>query len=141
MSAMLGRKLHRPWGDTFNRSAGRPAAEAYPELSVIRGAWAEVGAVLTTRFEELTDAELRAPAPLSLPTPDRSVRGAIAFFAHHEAYHLGQMAYIRKWLGLPRPRGRVVGAGPPFRGTSGNASASLTLHWLGVEARAHVVDG
>jgi hypothetical protein len=101
MSAMLGRKLHRPWGDMFNRSASRPAAEAYPELSVIRGAWAEVGAVLMTRFEDLTDAELRAPAPLSLPTPDRSIRGAIAFFAHHEGYHLGQIAYIRKWLGFP----------------------------------------
>ena len=101
MSAMLGRKRHRPWGDIFNRSAGRPAAEAYPELSVIRGAWVEVSAVLGARFEELSDAELRAPAPLSLPTPDRSIRGAIAFFAHHESYHLGQMAYIRKWLGFP----------------------------------------
>jgi hypothetical protein len=24
-----------------------------------------------------------------------------AFFAYHEAYHIGQMAYVRKWLGYP----------------------------------------
>src|SRR5882672_3426293 len=44
LSAMLGRKLHRPWGDIFNRSAVRPLAEAYPDLAVIRTAWSEVSA-------------------------------------------------------------------------------------------------
>jgi DinB superfamily len=101
LSAMLGRKLHRPWGDIFNRSATRPAADGYPELSVIRGAWTDVGAALMARFEELTDTELRAPAPRPFPIPDKSLRGAIAFLAYHEGYHLGQMSYVRKWLGLP----------------------------------------
>jgi DinB superfamily len=101
LSAMLGRKLHRPWGDIFNRSATRPAADAYPQLSVIRGAWIHVGTALMARFEELTDAELRAPAPRPFPIPDKSMRGVIAFLAYHEGYHLGQMSYVRKWLGLP----------------------------------------
>ena len=101
LSAMLGKKAHRPWGDIFNRSAARPPAEAYPELAVIRTAWNEVTSGLMARFEELTDAELSAPAPWPLPTPDGSIRGAIAFLAYHEGYHLGQIAYIRKWLGFP----------------------------------------
>lgn len=101
LCAMLGRKLHRPWGDMFNRAATRPAADRYPELSVIRGAWTEVGAALMARFEELTDGELCAPAPMPFPIPDKSMRGAIAFLAYHEGYHFGQMAYVRKWLGLP----------------------------------------
>ena len=25
----------------------------------------------------------------------------IAFFAYHESYHLGQIAYVRKWIGGP----------------------------------------
>ena len=98
---MLGRKLHRPWGEIFNRSAVRPPDEAYPDLAVIRSAWNEVTTGLTTRFEELTDAELVAPSPRPFPIPDRSMRGAIAFLAYHEGYHLGQMAYFRKWLGFP----------------------------------------
>ena len=101
LSAMLGRKLHRPWGDIFNRSATRSAAEGYPDLSVILGAWTEVSAALVTRFEELTDAELQAPSPRPFPLPDKSLRGAIAFLAYHEGYHLGQIAYVRKWLGFP----------------------------------------
>jgi hypothetical protein len=101
LCAMLGRKLHRPWGDIFNRAAARPAADGYPEASVIRGAWSEVGAALMARFEELTDVELGAPAPVPFPIPDQSMRGAIAFLAYHEGYHLGQMSYLRKWLGAP----------------------------------------
>jgi uncharacterized damage-inducible protein DinB len=99
--AMLGRKLHRPWGDIFNRFATLPDADAYPELPVIRAAWTEVSAALTARFEDLTDADLSAPAPRPFPTPDKSVRGMIAFLAYHEGYHLGQISYLRKWLGLP----------------------------------------
>jgi uncharacterized damage-inducible protein DinB len=98
---MLGRKLHRPWGDIFNRSAIRPGAQGYPELPVILEAWAEVSAALVARFEEVTDAELNAPSPRPFPIPDKSMRGAIAFLAYHEGYHLGQMAYVRKWLGFP----------------------------------------
>lgn len=101
LCAMLGRKLHRPWGDIFNRSAARPPADGYPELSVILGAWAAVGAILMARFEELTDAELQAPPPRPFPIPDGSMRGTIAFLAYHEGYHIGQMAYVRKWLGFP----------------------------------------
>ena len=100
LCAMLGRKLHRPWGDVFNRSATRPAADGYPELSVIRGAWTEVSPVLMSRFEELTDAELLAPSPRRFPIPDNSMRGVIPFLAYHEGYHLGQISYIRKCLGL-----------------------------------------
>ncbi len=101
LCAMLGRKLHRPWGDIFNRSAARPDLESYPDLSVIQGAWTEVSAALMARFEELTDPELQAPSPRPFPIPDKSMRGAIAFLAYHEGYHLGQIAYVRKWLGFP----------------------------------------
>lgn len=115
LSAMLGMKLHRPWGDMFNRSAVRPGAAAYPDLGVILAAWNEVTAGLMARFEALTDAELRAPSPQPLPTPDRSMRGAIAFLAHHEAYHLGQMAYVRKCLGLPGLVDGLLAGRPPQR--------------------------
>lgn len=56
---------------------------------------------MVARLEELTEAELSAPAPRSFAIPDRSVRGAITFLAYHEGYHIGQMAFLRKWLGFP----------------------------------------
>jgi uncharacterized damage-inducible protein DinB len=56
---------------------------------------------LSAKYAELSDAELAAEAPFKLPTPDPTLRGMIAFFAYHESYHLGQIAYVRKWIGGP----------------------------------------
>jgi len=33
------------------------------------------------------------------------LRGAVCFLGFHEAYHLGQMAYMRRILGRPRVTG------------------------------------
>ena len=48
---------------------------------------------------------MSAPAPRDFPVPDKTIRGAINFLAYHEAYHLGQMGYLRKWLGKDSLRG------------------------------------
>jgi hypothetical protein len=53
------------------------------------------------RLDDLGEDGLVAPSPRSLPIPDKTIRGAINFAAFHESYHVGQMAYIRKWLGFP----------------------------------------
>jgi hypothetical protein len=37
---------------------------------------------------------------LRVPSTDATLRGAIGYFSLHEAYHVGQMGYVRKWLGL-----------------------------------------
>jgi uncharacterized damage-inducible protein DinB len=71
----------------------------YPELDDILRVWKEATAQLEQRFEELSDAQLSAEAPRNFPVPDKTIRGAINFLAYHEAYHVGQLAYIRKWLG------------------------------------------
>ena len=38
------------------------------------------------------------------PIEDKSIAGTITFFAYHESYDIGQMAYVRKWLG----RGGII---------------------------------
>ena len=73
----------------------------WPDIAEIRAVWSEATASLMKRLEELTEEELAQPAPRSLPIPDKTVRGALSFGAFHESYHVGQMAYIRKWLGFP----------------------------------------
>lgn len=35
-----------------------------------------------------------------LPNGDKTVRGALLFYAYHEAWHLGQIAYARKGMGM-----------------------------------------
>ena len=42
---------------------------------------------------------LAKPAPKGPPSFDGKISGLVAFLAFHEAYHVGQVTYLRKWLG------------------------------------------
>jgi len=47
-----------------------------------------------------TPAEVLAkPAPKGPPSFDGKISGLVAFLAFHETYHVGQVSYLRKWLG------------------------------------------
>ena len=48
---------------------------------------------------------LAKAAPTGPPSFDGKVSGTVAFFAFHDAYHTGQVSYLRKWLG----HGQTVG--------------------------------
>ncbi|MFI5183298.1 MAG: DinB family protein [Vicinamibacteria bacterium] len=101
LARTLGVSRDLPWPELFARGTAAVAPEAYPDIALIRAAWTLASANLMARYEELTEEELAAPAPRSLPIADKSIRGGISFAAFHESYHVGQMAYIRKWLGFP----------------------------------------
>jgi uncharacterized damage-inducible protein DinB len=101
LAARLGAGAELPWKDVFKRTAQPDPTAKGPTLSEIRAAISAASGPLTARFAQLTEAELEPDAPVKLPTQDPSVRGMIAFFAYHEAYHVGQIAYVRKWLGYP----------------------------------------
>ena len=101
LAGVLGRPREFPLGKIFSRGAAPGDLSALPEIGPIQEAWRDISALLMSRLEELTDAELSAPSPRSFPIPDGTIRGAITFLAYHEGYHVGQMAYLRKWLGFP----------------------------------------
>jgi uncharacterized damage-inducible protein DinB len=101
LAATLGVGSPLPWADVFKRTSQPDPSAKGPALSEIREALAAAAGPLTKRFAELTDADLSPAAPMKLPTQDPSVRGMISFFAYHESYHVGQIAYIKKWLGSP----------------------------------------
>ena len=102
---LAGTEHKLPWEDLFSRGSAVGGPSTYPALEELLGAWRETTASLLARLEQLTDEELSAETPRSFPVPDKTLRGAINFLAYHEAYHVGQMAYVRKWLG----QGQVVG--------------------------------
>jgi hypothetical protein len=99
--AALGVGSELPWAAPFKRLTQPDSSAEVPPLPEILAALSAAGPRLAARYAELSDADLSAPAPFKLPTPDPSLRGMIAFFAYHESYHLGQIAYVRKWIGGP----------------------------------------
>ena len=97
---ILGVNREIPWGKTFFRGASVDPA-ALPAMEGIRESWREISGLLQQRLEAVSEAELAAPAPKRFPIPDTTVRGAVTFLGWHEGYHIGQMSFVRRWLGLP----------------------------------------
>ncbi len=78
--------------------------EIYPSLAEMRTAWLEVTAALDNRFETLDADSLSQTPPVmeySFPFEDESLLGSIGFMLHHEAYHIGQLALLRRIHRLP----------------------------------------
>jgi len=72
-----------------------------PTVDELTSWWRDLAPKLDARLESVTAVDLEKPVDMPFPTDDRSVRGAIAFLAQHESYHIGQIALIRRCLGLP----------------------------------------
>lgn len=95
----LGAEWEISWSSLFTRGAKLAAQEQYPAVEAIRSAWDEVSAKLLASFTEATTDLLARPAPKGPPSFDGKISGLIAFLAFHETYHVGQVSYLRKWLG------------------------------------------
>lgn len=97
MARTLGSSWSQPWTKQFARGSAREEASQYPQTEVVQKAWADVSG-------ELAKILPTAPAdllnqPHANPTFDGKVGGFLAFLAFHETYHVGQIGYLRKWLG------------------------------------------
>jgi uncharacterized damage-inducible protein DinB len=95
----LGGKREFPWDELFRRGSKGSDPDRYPSIREVVTLWKDVSVEIAKRLEALTDDALKAPAPFGVPVPDKSLRGVVAFLAYHETYHIGQMAFVRKWLG------------------------------------------
>jgi len=99
LAKIAGENIQNQWSSMFARGASVNAELSYPDVAEIVALWDSVTDKLMTRLGVLGEDELSQPAPFSVPTGDKTMRGAIIFLNFHETYHLGQMAYLRKWLG------------------------------------------
>jgi len=99
----LLKSLNEPWNipspTLFERGAGLATQGEYPSVAEIRQAWDEVSAKLSGILADVSAEKLSQPAPKGPPSFDGKVSGLVAFLAFHETYHVGQISYLRKWLG------------------------------------------
>src|SRR5262245_28970882 len=71
-----------------------------PSLTEITAAWDAVSAHLLKVLEGLTEDDLKREATRRLPGSDGTVGSVLPFMAQHDSYHIGQMAILRRQLGL-----------------------------------------
>jgi hypothetical protein len=95
----LGSAWTTPWLPLFARGAKLVDSAEYPTPEEATLAWREVSARLTTAMEEASEDALSKPSPERIPSADGKVSGLVGFLAYHETYHVGQAAYLRRWLG------------------------------------------
>ena len=93
----LGSDGALPWASQFARGAKPADIVKFPAVDEVRKAWSDVSARLNTSLAEVPAEVLEKPH--DKPTFDGKVGGFVAFLAFHETYHVGQVGYLRKWLG------------------------------------------
>ena len=99
----LGSEWSAPWTSLFARGAKLAAPGQYPGVEEIRRAWNDVSEQLAASLASVPADVLARPH--EKPSFDGTVGGFVAFLALHETYHVGQLGYLRKWLGY----GQLVG--------------------------------
>ena len=98
--AQLGEQFDTGWGELFERGAQVGDADQYPGRDEIERVMKEVTSRLQLKLASLDGEYLARPATIELPHA-KTMADQLAFFALHDTYHIGQMAYIRKSLGYP----------------------------------------
>ncbi len=97
---MLGEGMEHPFGDAYDDAKGIEDIEHFPTIDELRAAWKQTGSRLKSALENATREWLAAKPPFKMPMADQTCAGAVAFLAQHESYHIGQLALLRKGLGL-----------------------------------------
>jgi DinB superfamily len=102
----LGVDWNSEWASLFARGTDRLAdTAAYPSAEEMLTAWQQVSAELVDALQQPAADVLERDAPKGPPTFNGKVSGTVAFYAFHDTYHVGQISYLRKWLGY----GKTIG--------------------------------
>jgi uncharacterized damage-inducible protein DinB len=96
----LGETFDTGWGEAFARGSAVEDRAAYVSRGEIAVMMNAVNQRLYPKLESLQDDDLAKPATGPVPLI-KTVADLATFLTMHESYHVGQLAYIRKALGLP----------------------------------------
>jgi hypothetical protein len=100
----LGQPWDSSWKSLFARGSEHVGDTEYPSIEEMMDSWSKTSEQLRAALRESSDV-LERPAPEGPPSFDKKVSGTVAFYAFHDAYHAGQLSFLRKWLGY----GQTVG--------------------------------
>jgi uncharacterized damage-inducible protein DinB len=100
LARYLGLEATHPYAEALSAVGSIDEMTEFPPLAGVITAWLEVSRLLAQRLPELSGAELRASSAQKFPVGDATLLGGITFLLQHESFHIGQMALLRRQLGL-----------------------------------------
>lgn len=95
---LLGHKLDIPWQGRYESAVGQKEQESVTVERIV-SAWDLVTPRMLAALATADKRKLQTAPPTPFPTIEQSTLSALAFMANHEAYHIGQLSYVRRWLG------------------------------------------
>ena len=101
LARAVGLAAENPFAERLANARSIDDLTECPSLAESREAWRALAPALEGRVAGLDSATLDQPSATRFPISDRSVVGTIAFLVHHEAYHIGQLALLRRYVGSP----------------------------------------
>ncbi len=100
LARMLGAEASHPYEKELEAVQSIDEMQEFPALEDVRAAWREASSSLDRALRELTAERLIEKAPAEFPVEDRSTLGGVAFLLQHESFHIGQLALLRRQVGL-----------------------------------------
>jgi uncharacterized damage-inducible protein DinB len=101
IASRAGLEAVNPYAAMFEGVRSIDQVREYPKLEGLRAAWKELTGNLRARFSTITQADLDQDSGLNFPfLDDKRLLATLAFLFQHESYHIGQLAMLRKHLGL-----------------------------------------
>jgi len=97
---LLGPEVDNPFPE-LGDGQGIDDFEELPPVAELTAAWSRLGEILKERLEGVSAEHLAGEPPFAFPVADPTVLGGVAFLTSHEAYHVGQLAMLRRLAGLP----------------------------------------
>ena len=101
----MGGQWESSWAPLFTRGSERVDDAEYPSVDEIQEAWNQISEQLKNALREAPEDVLATASPEGMPSFDKKLSGTVAFLAFHDAYHTGQLSFLRKWLGY----GQTIG--------------------------------
>jgi len=99
VARFLGATAEHSFGKMFCMGEEVTDPADYPSLEELQESFKKISSVLDERFKSVTEAEFGAEVENAFPGQAKTVAGCVTFLSFHEAYHVGQIALVRKFFG------------------------------------------
>lgn len=96
----IGLKTKNPFGKYVDWAKTIDEIITYPKLKKVLSEWKRIDRILVEELNGINSRKLNSDQQFEFPGGKKNIN-MLAFLAEHEAYHVGQISFIRKYLGYP----------------------------------------
>ncbi len=96
-----GQPVTNPLQNYFDQINSIEQMQKFPRLEQIKTEWQKISVIFLEQLTKLTDDFLLGKAKTPFFNKDETELYILSFTLEHESYHIGQLAFLRKYFGLP----------------------------------------